>query len=102
MDLEDAKVDRSPDVFAQKKEFTLTSRDCLYLQLSRLPPICHEEVVTAFGGNSQQVISAKKIADQMREQNIPLSAVEKVGYPREILELIQNVMAGHGIERVEE
>jgi hypothetical protein len=89
-------------VFAKKKEFTLTSRDRLYLQLSRLPKICHEQVVVAFGGKSLQVISAEKIANKLREEDIPLSEVEKAGYPREILELVQNLMAGHGVERVED
>jgi hypothetical protein len=89
-------------VFAKKKEFKLTSRDRLYLQLSRLPKICHEQVVVAFGGKSLQVISAEKIANKLREEDIPLSEVEKAGYPREILELVQNVMAGHGVERVED
>jgi len=98
MEVEEEKAETK--VFAKKKEFCLTSRDRLYLQLSRLPKLCHDQVLVAFGGKSLQVISAEKIAIQLRDEGIPLAAVEKAGYPREILDMVQNVMAGSGIERV--
>ena len=56
----------------------------------------------AFGGKCLQVISAEEIANRLRKEDIPLFEVEKAGYPREIVELGRNVMAGHGVVRVED
>ncbi|CAB9518227.1 expressed unknown protein (Partial), partial [Seminavis robusta] len=97
----DEKAEDVKGVFASKKEYTLTSRDRLYLQLSRLPPLCHESVQSAFGGKTLQELSAAAIANRLRAEGIPVVKVEKAGYPEEVVELVKNLMGGHGVMRVD-
>lgn len=88
-------------VFATK-EFSLTSRDRLYLQLSRLPALCHESVGTAFGGKSLQEMSAAAIAARLRSHTIPLAELKRAGYPGDVVDLVRNLVAGYGVKRFEE
>lgn len=88
-------------VFAKNKEYSLTSRDRLYLQLSRLPPLCHKAVDASFGGQPLQSLAAASIADRLRAEEIPVSEVKKAGYPDDVVEMVRNLMAGHGVKRVD-
>ncbi|KAL3905136.1 MAG: hypothetical protein SGARI_004602 [Bacillariaceae sp.] len=105
-DEEDEKKEETPSakpkVYAEKKEFKLTSRDRLYLQLSRLPKVCHDEIATAFGGKTLQELAAAEIANRLREDDIPIAEIQKAGYPKEVLGAVRNILAGYGMERVEE
>ena len=101
VDMEEGDDDKTEEdgVLAEKKEFGLTSRDRLYLQLSRLPSVCHESVKAAFGGQSLQELAAASIAQRLVAEAIPVSEVQKAGYPADIVELVKNLMAGHGVKR---
>ena len=86
-------------IFAKAREFKLTSKDRLFLQISRLPPICHEAVEAAFGGKTLQEQVASVIAQRLAEDNIPVVELQKAGYPKDIIELVREVMGGHGRKR---
>ena len=98
---EEKEKEEAPKVYAEQKELRLTSRDRLYLQLSRLPKVSHEVVAACFGGKTLQEMSAEAIATRMRSEGIPLAEAQKAGYPDDLLELVRNLLAGHGVARVE-
>ena len=55
----------------------MTSRDHLNLQLSRLPKVCHDEIVTVFGGKSLKELAAAEIADRLRNDDIPITELQR-------------------------
>ena len=77
----------------------MTSRDHLNLQLSRLPKVCHDEIVTVFGGKSLKELAAAEIADRLRNDDIPITELQKTGYPQEIISAVQGILGGYGMER---
>ena len=95
-----SKSSSSTKVFAEKKEIQLTSRDRLYLQLSRLPKLFHDEVFRVFGGKSLQTIAAESIAERLVKDEIPIVALKEAGYPSDFVSLVQSTIAGYGMARV--
>jgi len=96
--MEDTK-EEIEEVFVSSKTFGLTNVDRMYLQISKLPPVCHRTVDTMYGGNTLQEYIAANIASRFLEQSIPVEELAKSAYPREIVDLVRNTMGGYGRKR---
>ena len=96
MDTEEASPQatiRAPK--AERGAFDVTSRERLYLQLSRLPRRFHREVDAAFGGGSLLEAAAATIARRMDEDGVNISELRKAKYPTELVELVKRLMGEH-------
>jgi len=87
-------------VFLSENTFSVTNLDRLYLQISRLPGICHQHVEDAFGGKTLQEVVAADIAKRMVDEGISIISLRTSGYPSDLVELVRDMMGGHGGKRV--
>jgi hypothetical protein len=73
-------------------KFDITSRERLYLQLSRLPKRFHEEVAGVFGGGTLLEITATNVAKRLTESSTPVKELSRHGYPQEVINLVRERM----------
>lgn len=81
---------------AARGRFEVTSRERLYLQLSRLPPRFHAEVAGAFGGPSLLELVSSRLAQQLLESSTRASELRAMGYPDHIVDAVKRLMATRG------
>lgn len=79
-------------IMASSKAFDITSRDRLYLNLSRLPPRFHQEVGRSFGGDDLMEIAASDVARRLIADKIKLEELKKSGYPPSIVQRVKDKM----------
>jgi len=87
------------EVFVPSDTFGITNVDRMYLQTSKLPPVCHETVDTMYGGKTFQEYIAANVASRLLDESIPIEQLSKSAYPPDIVELVRMTMGGHGRKR---
>jgi hypothetical protein len=92
---EEEALVRAPSrpVVAKHGTLEVTSRDLLRILLAKLPARFHEIVGQEFGGPTLAEECAKRVSTQMIADRIPISELRRNGYPREIVELVKQLMA---------
>lgn len=93
--------DKDDDVFVPSTKFGVTNIDRMYLQVSKLPTVCHDTVNSLFEGRTLQELVAASLSSKILDNDDELSLVEltKLGYPSEIVELVRDIIGGHGRKR---
>jgi len=89
------------EVFVPSNTFGITNVDRMYLQTSKLPPVCHETVDTMYGGKTLQEYIAANVASRLLDESITIEQLSKSAYPPDIVELVRMTMGGHGRKRKE-
>ena len=99
-DDDDKMEDASGEVFISSGKFGLSNVDRMYLQASKLPPICHTTVDLNYGdGKSLKEQVAASVASRLLAEKIPVEQLTKFAYPPEIVNLVRETMGGHGRKR---
>lgn len=85
-------------LMAATKSFDITSRDRLYLGLSKLPKLFHLEVNACFGESSTLFDhTAVALAKRLIADEIPLNELKKAGYNDEIVSIVEEKMRTLGV-----
>jgi hypothetical protein len=85
-------------LMAQTNYFTVTSRDRLYLKLSKLPKLFHEEVNSCFAGSTTLIdFTASVLAKRLITDEIPIEQLKYAGYQEEIINLVTEKMQKLGM-----
>ena len=85
-------------LMAEAKYFTVTNRDRLYLNLSKLPKLFHAEVNTCFEGTTTLIdFTASVLAKRLITDEIPIEQLKYAGYQEEIINLVKEKMQKFGM-----
>lgn len=95
--MESNETNNERPIEASAKAYDITSRDRLYLNLSRLPFRFHQEVARSFGGNDLMDIAASEVAARLVKDKIKLEELKKSGYPSSIFERVKVKMGTFGV-----
>lgn len=85
-------------LMAERNAFDVTSRDRLYLTLSKLPISFHLECDRCFEGSASLVeYTASLLAKRLIKDNVHVTALKDAGYPQNLVEAVQKKMLKFGI-----
>jgi len=75
----------------------ITSRDRLYLSLSKLPVRFHQEVALVFGGPTLLEITAATLAKRLVSEGMHIQKLREAGYPGVIVEKVKHELTTFGV-----
>ena len=95
---DDSVNDGAITPLAQRKAFTVTNRDILFLNLSKLSSIFHARINQTFqGGGTLLDDTASHLARRLIKDSIHIDELRQAGYYGRLVELVADKMASFGV-----